>query len=68
MKKNNIFARKKSKIAESAAEMKIIHAFHGESAFWRYFCDASFFRRHFSVKQQKYATCRFSLRKFGYKD
>ena len=41
MKKNNIFTRKKSKIAERAVEMKIIHAFHGESAFWRYFCDAN---------------------------
>ena len=47
MKENNIFARKKSKIAEIAVEMKIIHAFHGESAFWRYFRDASFFRAAF---------------------
>lgn len=53
MKKNNIFTQKKSKIAERTVEMKIIHAFHGESAFWRYFRDASFFRRHVSVKQQK---------------
>ena len=42
MKKNNIFTRKRSKIAERAVEMKIIHAFHGESAFWRYFCDANY--------------------------
>lgn len=33
MKKNNIFAQKKSKIAERAVEMKIIHAFTAKVRF-----------------------------------